>query len=309
MIDLASLPAPVLVPLDPEGDRRARMARLVELFTAAGIPFEVSTLDANPGAMLQRVDNYRETLAKSAINDVYKQTLLRYAANGALDWFAAQFAGIVRMEGENDERFKLRIVLEMENKSGGRLTGYKAACLDASVAVANVGGWVDRSIPSQPTVRLAIMIATASAWVRDISAPAGVTRYIRSQGGGTGEASADLVADVQHYLDKENVKQATDIVTVQSVRIVATDIRYRIEHQAGPDPSLLRETSAKAVCALVDARYVPGRDLPSSAIVAAGATGGVERLSVTEPLGDIVASAGDLIFVNSVTVTSDITDG
>ncbi|WP_439604461.1 baseplate J/gp47 family protein [Shinella sp.] len=309
-LDLSRLPAPQLIPIDFETDRLARMAVLVQLFDEVGIPYEVSKLHANPGAIHQRLDNNREMLVKIAINDTYKKTLIAFAEKASLDWWGVSFLGVERMAGENDARYKVRLFLEFENKSGGRLTGYKAEALKASIDVSDVGAWVDRTDPRQPVIRLAIMVASAAAWVSDPAAANGQTRLIRAGGGGNGAASSALVTAVQSHIDQEHIKQGTDVVVVQSVVVTETPVAYLLYHRRGPDPTLLRSASAKAVASMVDERHTPGRDLPRSSITAAGSVGGVERLEGVLPAGDnLVIANGGLAYISSITVESAYTDG
>lgn len=309
-LDLSRLPAPQLIPIDFESDRLERMAELVRLFEEAGLSFEVSKLHANPGAIHQRLDNKREMLVKIAQNDTYLKLLLPFAQGASLDWFGVSFLGVERMAGETDARFKVRLFLEFENKSGGRLTGYKAEALKASPEVADVGAWVDRTDPRQPVIRMAIMVASAAAWVIDPSAPNGQARLIRAGGGGNGAASSTLVTAVQRHIDQEHVRQGTDVIVVQSVVVTEAPVAYLVYHRRGPDPTLLRSASAKAVAAMVDERHTPGRDLPRSSIAAAGSVGGVERLEAITPVGDnLVIANGGLAFISSITVESAYTDG
>lgn len=309
MLDLSRLPSPDLIAIDYEADLIERIARLKEVFDAAGISYDVDRLLTDPAGLIQEADNYRETLAKATINDTYKKTLIGFAERDSLDWFAANFHFMGRMDGETDERFRRRIQLENENKAGGRLAGYMLECMNASIEVSDVGAWVDRSNIFEPTVRLAIMVASVPSWVRDPAAPVDTARFLRSDGGGNGAAPDALVTLVQSHMDRDTVKQATDIVAVQSVSVLETDIRYMVHHLKGPDPTLLRTTSGLAVARMVDERHKPHRDLPRPAIIAAGSVGGVETLSVDAPATDIDASFGELVFVNSITVESAYTDG
>lgn len=308
-LDLSRLPAPVLIPINFEEDLAARIARLKEIFDAAAIPYDVEKLLTDPAGCLQEADNYRESLAKVAVNETYKRTLIAFAEKASLDWWGVSFLGLLRMAGETDIRYRTRLILEFENKSGGRLSGYKTEALRASIDVADAGVWVDRSNPLQPVIRIAIMVASAAKWVVDPAQAVGTARLIRDAGGSTGAASSALVAAVQKHIDQEHVKQGTDVIVVQSVSVRETAVAYIVEHRSGPDPTLLRTSSAKATADMVDRRHTPGRDLPRPAITAAGFVGGVEQLSITVPALDLIIPQSDLVFVTSITVGSAYTDG
>lgn len=308
-LDLSRLPAPLLLAVNYESDLAERKARLLELFDAADIPYDLSTLETDPAIIVQEVDNYREMLAKVAINDTYKQTLVAFATGASLDWFAANSHFLARMDGEQDERFRRRIQLENENKSGGRLSGYKLECMNASLEVSDVGAWVDRTHIMEPIVRLAIMVANAKPWVEDVAAPVNTTRLLRATGGGNGSAPSPLVAAVQAHVDQETVKQATDVVAVQSVSIVETHLHYTIFHRRGPDPLLLRASSARASSLMLDARHVPHRDTALSTIAAAATVGGVDRVAISSPSADLRILNGQLSYISSITVESAFEDG
>ncbi len=284
-LDLSRLPAPWLIDVDYEADLAARIAFLLPLFDAAGIPYDVHRLQYDTAIILEQVDNNRETLVKAAYNDGYKSTLIAFARGGSLDHFAANFHSLVRMPGEEDERFRRRIQLEADNKSGGRLSGYVAECMKASIEVADVGAWVDRSDLLQPCVRLAIMIAA-----------------------GKGVPSAELVLAVQAHIDRKDVKQATDIVHVQPVEIVETEVDVTLYHRPGPDPAVLRTGAKVALEALLKDRHSPGRDLPVSSLIAAASVGGVERVVVNSPDADVIAGFGKLIDVVTLEVRSAYVD-
>lgn len=285
-LDLSRLPAPTLVPVDYEVDLAARKVRLLELFDAAEISYDLATLESDPSIIVQEVDNYREMLAKVAINDVYKQTLIAFAAGAALDHLAATFHSMERMTSETDTRFRRRVQLEAENKSGGRLNGYQLECLNASANVHDVGAWVDRSNVFEPTVRLAIMVE-----------------------GGTGAPGSGLVEAVQSHIDQDTVRQATDIVAVQAVDIVNAAISVTIHHRRGPDPTMLRQNALASIEMMVADRRHPMRDLPLSAISAAASVAGVERVVIISPAQDVVADNGELIHVTGITVESAYTNG
>lgn len=306
-LDLSRLPPPQLIPIDFEADRLARMARLTQLFDEAGVAYDVEELHANPGAIHQRLDNNREMLAKFAITDVYKQTLLAFAEGASLDWFALNNHGIYRMQGEDDERFRERIVLHFENKAGGRMSGYKADCMDASLLVRAAGGWFDISNPLLPTLRLALMGPIEGTWVEQPADSPATLAYLWN--GATGSIGSDVVGDVQQYIDRDDVKQATDIIQVAPVAVLTTAIDVTLYHLRGPDPDYLRRNAAIAVQAMIALRRKPHRDLPHEAIGAAATVGGVERAVVNSPIAGIVAGNGELIHVTGMIFRSQFTDG
>lgn len=292
LLDLSRLPAPALLTADYEARLNDRLARLKDLFDAAGIAYDVETLNDNPGAIIQQADNYRELLAVAAVNDVYKATLVAFASGAALDHIAATLHSMARIEGESDDRFRRRVQYEAENKSGGRLTGYVAEALKASLDVYDVGAWVDRSVRYEPVVRLAVMVALDPNDNESDGTPPGA-----------------LVQAVQAHMDREDVRQATDIIAVQPVNVTDVAISVTIHHRPGPDPVVLRSNALAALEAMATDRFHPHRDIPLSAIHAAASVAGVERVTINSPASDVVIGNGGLAHVSSIDVTSALTDG
>lgn len=284
-LDLSRLPAPNLLALAYESDLAVRIERLKERYTAAGIEFDVEKLLTSPAVILQENDNERETLAKAAINDLYKQTLVAFSTGADLDHVGATLHFLPRQQGELDARYRYRLQLESENKSGGRLSGYMAEALKSSDVFA-VGAWVDRTVVYEPTVRVALQVAAAN-----------------------GAAPSELVALVQAHIDREDVRQATDVVVVQSVAVTNYAINVRLFHRSGPDPVVLRTNAKTALEKMVAERWQPGRDVPLAAITAAAMVAGAERIEILSPPADVVIGNGGLATCTGVSVASETTSG
>jgi phage-related baseplate assembly protein len=175
-----------------------------------------------------------------------------------------------------------------------------------SSSIAKVGAWVDRSNLLEPTVNLALMTAISGNWVESNAISPSTLRW--DWAGTTGIASADLVAATQQYIERDDIKQATDVVRVSSCSVIEGIIDVTLHHLQGPDPVLLRRSAAEAISKLIAARKQPHRDMPSSAVSAAAFVGGVERVSVTHPAGGITAQFGQMVHIASIIVRSAATD-
>lgn len=286
LIDLSQLTPPDFV-TEPgfEAVLSARIEKLRELFDAAGIPYDADALESDPAVILQEADAYRELLVLAALNDAYRSTLLAFAAGADLDHLGATLHLLPRLPGEADARYRKRIELEAQNRSGGRLPGYRAEAMRASLDVADAGAYVDRA-SGAPVVRIPIMVAD-----------------------GDGVPGVDLLLAVQTHLGREDVRQATDVVVAEPVRPVPVTVEVVLEHLAGPDPAVLRAKAAAALDRVIARRRAPGRDLPRSALIAAAAVEGVERVVLTSPGADVIVGPGGLLDVVSVSVTSERVDG
>jgi phage-related baseplate assembly protein len=284
LIDLSQLtPTSFRADLDFEAILAVRLEHLKSLLNTAGIEYDADTLESDPAKILQEADAYRELLALGALNDAYLSTLLPFAAGADLDALGVSLHLLARADGETDDRYKRRIALAAEQKAGGRLSGYKAEALQASLEVVDAGAYVDRSTGG-PIVRVPIMA--------EVNPP-----------------SPDLVSTVQAHLDREDVSQATDVVFAEPVEVQSVAVIVVLEHLAGPDPSVLAARARSAIEKVTARRRTPGRDLPRSALIAAAAVEGVERVRLDAPAADVVAGRGGLIEVASLDVTTERVDG
>ncbi|MEQ3671378.1 baseplate J/gp47 family protein [Pseudophaeobacter sp.] len=284
LIDLSQLTPPSYrAELDFEKILAERLERLGAALAAAGIAYDADALESDPAMILQEADAYRELLALGALNDAYLSTLLPFASGADLDALGVSLHLLARAEGETDDRYRRRIALAAEQKAGGRLSGYMAEALQASLKVADAGAYVDRSTGA-PIVRVPIMAA--------VNPP-----------------TPELVSTVQAHLDREDVRQATDVVFAEPVEVQAVAVIVVLEHLAGPDPSVLVARAHTAIEKVTARRKTPGRDLPRSALIAAAAVEGVERVRLEAPAGDVVAGPGGLIEVDHLEVTSERVNG
>lgn len=285
-LDLSRLPPPQAVrALDYETLLAERRARLINAFDAAGITYDAARFDTDPAMILQQVDAYRELLALAATNAAVRATMAAFAEGGDLDHIAARY-GIQRMTGELDDRLRWRVLLAPESWGVGKLAGYLQAALTAHIDVIDAGVWVDRTIPAEPVVRIAPMVAA-----------------------GNGLPSSDVLDAVRMFLNRPDAKAATDVVAVQPPRLIEYAIQLVVEHRRGPDPVVLTDDAEAACVKLAAERHSPGRDVPLSAIDAAGQVSAAERVRILSPLADVVAGKGDLTFCTLITVDPMLVDG
>ena len=284
LIDLSQLTPPSYrAELDYEAIIAARMERLKAALSAAGVNYQADSLESDPAKILQEADAYRELLVLGALNDAYLSTLLPFAKGADLDGLGVTLHLLARAEGESDERYRRRIAIAAEQKAGGRLSGYTAEALLSSPEVLDANAYVDRST-GVPIVRVPIMAAT-------------------------NPPTPELVSTVQAHLDREDICQATDLVFAEPVTVQQVSVSITLEHLAGPDPSVLAARARAAVEAVIKRRRSPGRDLPRSALIAAAAVEGVERVRLNSPVSDIIAGPGGLIEVTSLTIGTERVDG
>lgn len=163
-IDMSKLPRPTTYSATHEALLAARMDYLVARLQAAGVAYDVGSLETDPAKILQEADAYREMLNLQAIDDAVMQRSLAYSSGDNLDVVAADYM-TVRAVGESDASLRARAQLSWEALSrGGSYGGYEyeartAAPLELS-DVAVYGHEVDGVARGE--VRIVCLGATAS---------------------------------------------------------------------------------------------------------------------------------------------------
>lgn len=295
-LDLSRFPAPLAIRgLSYETFLAERRASLVERLMAAGLPYDVVSLETDPAVILQQDDAYRELLAYAAINDAVKAGLIAFASGTDLDHQGLTAAlnlpfglrdlmlrrELVEANGstpavmESDEEYRRRLLLSPEAAAAGTEGGYEFHALSADIRVMNANVWS----PSPGQVNIAVQARE-----------------------GLGEADSGLVAAVHTHLHRRDIKPLTDVVTVRSVKPRRYAISARVYARPGPDPAAVRTLVIDSLTSMAAARRIPARDVPMSAIVAAASVGPVDRVVLTEPLSDMIMDNGELAVCTGIDV-------
>lgn len=286
-LDLSRYPAPLaLRVLDVEAVLEQRLQRLQELAQARGIAWDVGGLKANPFAILEHNDAYRELLTVAAINDAVRSIMVAFARGSDLDHLAA-FYGVARrvitpatastvQTLEDDAEFRRRVLLAPE----------------AFAAAGPAGAYLFHALTADPRV------LNADVWS---PAPGEVTVAIQSREG-DGLAPADLIAKVRQYLHQDAIKPLTDVVTVGSVTNHIFDVDLEAFVLPGPDAIAVKSAIEAAIGLVAAQRRTPARDMPRSALIAAAQIGVVDKVILAEPAGDLARDYGEVAVIGEVRV-------
>lgn len=288
-LDLSRFPPPLAIRgIDLEGVIiPERKARLLELFAAAGIPFDVEDLEFDPAVILQQLDGGRELLAYAAINDSVRAVLVAFATGADLDHLAA-FYGVTRMViapatnnapavMESDAEFRRRVLLAPE----------------AFGAAGPIGAYVFHALSADP------MVLNADVWS---PGPGEVSVAIQSREG-DGTASEETLQQVRAHLRRDDIKPLTDDLGVASVVNHPYQISVEVFIAPGPDPQTVRDEVEASLAAMAAGRRTPARDVPRSAVYAAASIGPVDRVVVNQPTSDIARGNGEVGIVTAIDVT------
>lgn len=165
-IDLSQLPAPAVV--EELGFEAILAEHRADLLARHPEASEVIGLESEPLNKLLQAHAYRELLYRQRVNEAARANLLAFATGTDLD-HKAVFYGLARLEGEGDERLRLRIQLRIAAlAANGTAEQYRLAALSASTNVFD-------AVVTQPTAgRVHVVLwlvdaAQASATVNTVS--------------------------------------------------------------------------------------------------------------------------------------------
>lgn len=308
VIDLARLPAPQVVePLDFEATLSALKADL-----AARAPelAPVLALESEPLVKLLEVAAWRETVLRARINDAARAVMLPWATGADLDNLAARY-DLARLHGEDDERFRRRVLIGYHALSAaGSAQSWMLRALSVSTDIRQVDVWADR--PGRVKVCL---LARAEAQADDLTAQemaVGETLFgAHPQRNGSppmrwraAVASDPIVAQVAAALLADDVRPLTVEVDVTVARVRPVSVRVTLVHPPGPDSALLADQARLRIEAL--ARQTAFRvDLTRAQIIAAAMGDGIRDVVLHEPADDVSAGTGELPVITSITIDTE----
>lgn len=276
-IDLAVFPPPEAIePLGFEAILAAILSDASTRFDAAGIAYDVGALETDPVKIVAEAAAYREMLLRARINDAVRSNLLAFATGSDLDHLAA-FYDATRMEGEADERFRLRTLLAVQGRStGGTEPRYRAVALGVSLRVADAAVY---RVGSTPLIQIAVT-ATDNNGVAD---PA-------------------LLAAVLAAVNAPAVRMVNDTIEVLAAVRDVVDVAARIW--------LLPEAAGSLIEALVPALRADwaaeaglGFDMTREWLMARLMKTGVQRVEIAAPSSNIAVPPSRAISLGAITLT------
>jgi phage-related baseplate assembly protein len=282
-LDLSRLPDPTLITVDYEADLAARLADLKARYAAIGIDYDETGLELDSGVILEEVDAERETIAKSAINDAGLSNMLAHAKGAALDQLGANLS-IARLvlgtdnDGnpimEPDAAFRRRIQLAPEAfATAGSAGAYVYHALSA------LGSIADASVqnPARGEVIVTVM--------GNLENPLPTTAQVDA---------------VRERLFQEDIKPITDILTVQGADVLTVDLEADLILYRGPDATTVKADAETNLQAFLTVNKRLGRDLKLGAWIGRLYRDTVYGVVPKNPLADIIATPGQVVWVRSI---------
>lgn len=275
--DLAGLARPEIIEtIDYEALLGARKQEIVARAASFGFSYDVVGLETDPGIILLQESAYREVILRARGNDIARAAYLYYARGSEVDHLGA-FYDTMRMVGESDERYKVRIILGVQGRStGGTAPRYRYVAMSASLRVADAFVYPDAL---GPNVNIAVFATDNN-----------------------GVADTDLLAAVRAAVTADAVRMVNDRIVVRSAVVTVVPVTADIWLLPNTDETVVAALAA-GLPALWAAQGGLGRDLTQSWLTARLMSDGVQRVAITGPAADIVMQPFEAVRIGQVTLT------
>lgn len=308
VIDLSRLPAPAVVEtLDYEAILAALKA---DLTARAPELAPVLALESEPVVKLLEVAAWRELVLRQRVNDAARAVMLPWATGADLDNLAARY-DLARLPGEDDERFRRRVLIGYHALSAaGSRQSWMLRALSVSTDIRQVDVWADR--PGRVKVCLLARVEADKADVSAQQAAIGEALFGRHpQWAGpaqkrwrVAQASDPIVAQVAQALLAEDVRPLSVEVDVTTATVKPVTVTATLIHPPGPDGALLA-AQARARLMTLAAQMRFRVDLTRAQITAALMGDGVRDVILASPAADVTVGHGEIAAITAVTILTE----
>lgn len=274
---LAALPRPdIIQTLDYEAVLARLIADLVASAPALGFVYDVDGLETDPAVILLQTAAYQEMLLRARGNDIARSAYLFYAVGSAVDHLGA-FHDCVRLTGETDARYKIRIIDAIKGRStGGTAPRYRLVAMSASLRVADA---IVYTVGTSPRIEIAIFAADNN-----------------------GVADASLLDAVRAAVTAPDVRMVNDTINVRSAVVTTVPVVARLWLLPDTDAGIVdRLRTGLAPAWAAEAGL--GRDLTRSWLVSRLMIAGVQRVEIDQPTADVVMQPHQAVRISTVTIT------
>lgn len=237
----------------------------------------VLALESSVAVKVMQVAAYRELLIRARINDAARANLLRYATVADLDHVGANASPpVARALSEDDERFRLRILLSAMARNVGSIYRYRLIALSASTQVRDAIAYRNGRDP-------AVNVAVLSTEV-------------------DGVAGAPLLATVTAALNVPENRMVNGEIRVRSAVTAVVNIAAALTIQAATPTTILAAAEAALRAAWATEGGL-GRDLTLDWIKSRLLIPGVYGVAITAPLTSTVLPPYEAASIGTVTLT------
>lgn len=308
VIDLARLPAPDVVETI---DYEAVLASLkTDLEERAPELAPVLQLESEPLVRLLEVAAWREMVLRQRVNDAARAVMLPWATGADLDNLAARY-DLARLPGEDDERFRRRVLIGYHALSAaGSRQSWMLRALSVSTDIRQVDVWADR--PGRVKVCLLARVAAQAAAMTEAQAAIGEALFGRHPQHDAATpmrwraatASDAIVTQVAQALLAEDVRPLTVEVDVTTATVKPVQVVATLVHPPGPDGALLA-AQARARLMTMAAQMRFRVDLARAQITAALMGDGVRDVLLHAPTQDVPAGPGEIPAITDIIIDTE----
>lgn len=275
--DVALLPVPTVIEdIDFETILVDRKTNFGVQAQAKGFNYDLFNLESSTAVVLLEEGSYREVILRERGNFIGRQRYLYFAEDTGIDHLGF-FYDCVRLPGEDDDRYKSRIILAIQGRStGGTAPRYKGRAMAVSLRVSNAFVYRDGI---DPTVHIAIFAADNG-----------------------GVADADLLAAVSASLNDPEFRMVNDTLDIRSAVVQVQNIVADVTLLPDTPQGILDTLEASLPNSWI-AESGLGRDLThdwlKSKLVVSGSVYGV---TITTPPATVVSAPYTAIRIGTVTL-------
>lgn len=286
-VDLSKLPSPDVVEVI---DYEVILQAMINDLKSRSPEFD-AILESDPAMKVLEVAAFRETILRQRINEAARSVMLASAGGSDLDQIAANYnvERLVIDEGDPNAIPPVDAVYESDNALRRRVQlsfeGFSTAGSEGSYIFHALGADAD----------------VLDASVQTPSPGDVVITILSRQGDGT--PSDELLANVSNLLTADEVRPLTDNVTVQGATILPYSVIASLILFPGPDANVVLSAAENALAEYVEKSRRLGRDVTRSGIFAALHQEGVQNVSLSEPVADVVATLSEAPFATSIEVS------
>ncbi|WGV98824.1 baseplate J/gp47 family protein [Vibrio sp. YMD68] len=264
LIDLSQYPSPPFFNTLSLDEIKAQRYQYIQ--QEEGIELDES--DSNPASWVTNAGAYRELILREDFDRQSEELFITKASGAALDLIGITYYKVWRLESEDDDRYRERLLLSPEGFStAGPEEAYVFHALSADVRVASASAFS----PEPGVVHVAILSTE-----------------------GDGIPTQELLDIVSDYLSDKERRPLTDSVFAVAAQIVDYAVLLDLEVQKGASLDIVREAALKRVTDYVEETELFNQIVARSQLVKAAHTSGVVRVTSVLPDIDIVPSDGKI---------------
>lgn len=316
------------------------LTKAAEEFAAAGIDWDVRSVNGTPGVVLSRLATYRDELRRQAIDDAVAQGYLGSASGMWLELRANDYGvvrrsiaytgnqsgtaeplrpstvpplwtwdGATRAWWEDDESIRLQARMAWEALSvAGPAGAYVFHAREAHPQIAAAAVYGPETGIVEPGEVLVVLQSYAASGVPTIGQVDSVAARLDAA---EVRYSTGAVA-TRPVRDEQSIRPLGARVIVEATRPVTFYVSAKLYVRPGPDPETIRQTAITRLNAYLAARRSIATEVPMSGIIAALHVAGPDGLPVVEevellhPTTDITPGHNELATVSVVNVTIEV---